>query len=240
MTTRTYVLSDEVYRKIKELIICYEISPGSKVNIDALSVLLKVSQTPIREALARLESDGLIMKVPLKGYSATPLLTVKEFHDLFQLRLLLEPWAAGQAAKVINSHGRKALDTEMLKTKKSLKVRHMDEFRILTEHDARFHTLVSELSGNDSVKAAFERTHCHLHLFRNFMANKFQLIEMGAKSVSVQNLFEQYYQNGSGQLAIIEHDVIAQAIIEGDSKAARLGMHSHIQSSLRRISTTDK
>ena len=90
--TRTSVLSDESYAKIKEMIVTYEIAPGSRVNVDALSLRLKTSQTPIREALARLESDGLIKKEPLKGYNATNLLTLDEFHDLFQFRLLIEPW----------------------------------------------------------------------------------------------------------------------------------------------------
>jgi len=59
---RRSVLSDEIYEMIKAMIFDHEIAPGSRVNIDALSVQLDVSQTPVREALARLESDGLIAK----------------------------------------------------------------------------------------------------------------------------------------------------------------------------------
>jgi DNA-binding GntR family transcriptional regulator len=98
-TPRRSVLSDEIYEMIKRMIFDHEIAPDSRVNIDALAVQLDVSQTPVREALARLESDGLIAKEPLKGYKATALLSLKEFNDLFQFRLLIEPWAAEQAAK---------------------------------------------------------------------------------------------------------------------------------------------
>ena len=66
-TPRRSVLSDEIYDMIKAMIFNHEIEPGSRVNIDALSFQLEVSQTPVREALARLESDGLIAKEPLKG-----------------------------------------------------------------------------------------------------------------------------------------------------------------------------
>ena len=236
--TRTSVLSDESYAKIKEMIVTYEIAPGSRVNIDALSLRLKTSQTPIREALARLESDGLIKKEPLKGYNATNLLTLDEFHDLFQFRLLIEPWAAEQAAQRITSEGKRNLKLEMSSTKKSLKQKSVDEFKSLTEHDARFHKLVAQLSGSKSVESAFERTHCHLHLFRLFMAHRLHLIENNSRAKFVEGLFEQYYQNGSGQLAIIEHSAIANAIIDGDSKAARTSMHSHIQSSLKRFSSS--
>ena len=48
---RRSVLSDEIYEMIKAKIFDYEIAPGSRVNIDALSVKLEVSQTPVREAL---------------------------------------------------------------------------------------------------------------------------------------------------------------------------------------------
>ena len=236
LSARTSVLSDETYGKIKEMIVSFEISPGSRVNIDALSLRLKTSQTPIREALARLESDGLIEKEPLKGYSTTNLLTLDEFHDLFQFRLLIEPWAAEEAAKRITAVGKRVLKTEMSGTKKSLKQKNVDEFKSLTEHDARFHNLVAKLSGSKSVEAAFERTHCHLHLFRLFIAHRLQLIENNSRAKFVEDLFEQYYQNGSGQLAIIEHSEIATAIIDGDSDAARASMYSHIQSSLKRFS----
>ncbi|MDP1851226.1 MAG: GntR family transcriptional regulator [Candidatus Planktophila sp.] len=237
-SARTSVLSDDIYGKIKAMVVTYEISPGSRINIDALSLQLKTSQTPIREALARLESDGLIKKEPLKGYSATNLLTLDEFHDLFQFRLLIEPWAAEQAAKRITFEGKRILNSEMKSTLRTLKQKNVDEFKSLTEHDARFHKLVAQLSGSKSVESAFERTHCHLHLFRLFMAHRLHLIKNSSGANFVEKLFEHYYQNGSGQLAIIEHNTISNAIIDGDSKTARASMHSHIQSSLKRFSSS--
>jgi len=237
---RRSVLSDEIYDMIKAMIFEHEIAPGSRVNIDALAVELQVSQTPVREALARLESDGLIAKEPLKGYTATNLLSMEEFNDLFQFRLLIEPWAAEQAAIKIDSTGKTALKGEMQSAKAALKFRVDDQFQALTEHDARFHTLIAHISGSSSVASAFEHTHCHLHLFRLFMANKLQLIENESRTHFVQDLFEQYYQSGSGQLAIKEHDAITKAIIDQNPKAARSAMHSHIESSLKRFSPSVK
>lgn len=237
---RRSVLSDEIYDMIKAMIFEHEIAPGLRVNIDALAVELEVSQTPVREALARLESDGLIAKEPLKGYTATELLTMEEFYDLFQFRLLIEPWAAEQAAMKIDATGKAALKGEMQSAKASIKFKADDQFQALTEHDARFHTLVAHISGSSSVANAFERTHCHLHLFRLFMANKLHLIENESRTQFVQDLFEQYYHSGSGQLAIKEHDAIATAILEQNPKAARTAMHSHIESSLKRFSPSVK
>jgi DNA-binding GntR family transcriptional regulator len=237
---RRSVLSDEIYDMIKAMIFEHEIAPGSRVNIDALAVKLEVSQTPVREALARLESDGLIAKEPLKGYTATELLTMEEFNDLFHFRLLIEPWAAEQAAIKIDATGKAAIKGEMQSAKASIKFKVDDQFQALTEHDARFHTLIAHISGSSSVANAFERTHCHLHLFRLFMANKLHLIANESRTQFVQDLFEQYYHSGSGQLAIKEHDAIATAILEQNPKAARTAMHSHIESSLKRFSPSVK
>jgi DNA-binding FadR family transcriptional regulator len=51
----------------------------------------------------------------------------------------------------------------------------------------------------------------------------------------VQDLFEKYYQSGSGQLAIQEHDAIAKAILDQNPTAAKTAMHAHIESSLKRF-----
>ncbi|MFM8620482.1 MAG: GntR family transcriptional regulator [Candidatus Nanopelagicaceae bacterium] len=233
---RRSVLSDEIYEMIKAMIFDHEIAPGSRVNIDALAVQLDVSQTPVREALARLESDGLIAKEPLKGYKATDLLSIKEFNDLFQFRLLIEPWAAEQAAKLIDNTGKTALKAEMQSAKTALKISGDDQIQALAEHDSRFHALIANISGNQTVAESYERIHCHLHLFRLFMANKLHRVEGERSAKYIQDLFEDYYESGSGQLALKEHDVIAKAIIEQNSKAARTAMHAHIESSLKRFS----
>ena len=76
-----------------------EIAPGARILIDALARELDVSQTPVREALSRLEREGLVRKAHLIGYSAAPQLSRKRFDDLFGFRLLLEPEGARLAAR---------------------------------------------------------------------------------------------------------------------------------------------
>lgn len=237
---RRSVLSDETYDMVKAMILTHEIAPGAKVNIDALALKLGVSQTPIREALARLESDGLIAKEALKGYSATNLLTVKQFNDLFQFRLLIEPWAAEQSAHKIDAVGIAALKAEMQSAKTALKLSESEQVQAFIEHDARFHSLITRISGNESVTESFERTHCHLHLFRLFLAAQSHLIDDKPKDKFVEDLFYRYYQTGSGQLTIKEHEAISSAICTGDDKRAKTAMQKHIQSSLDRFSPAAK
>lgn len=220
---------------IRAMIFAHEILPGERVNIDALSLRLGVSQTPIREALARLESEDLIAKEPLKGYRSTNLLTIKEFADLFSFRLLIEPYAAEQAALLIDAKGIKELQNEIANAKEVLAFQDEGLIEAITEHDARFHTLIAKYSGNETLANAFTSTHCHLHLFRLYVATQKHLVEEGEKTNFVQDLFSQYYQSNRGQLAIKQHAAIAKAISSRNSEKAKVEMHRHIESSLKRF-----
>src|SRR6266700_3458122 len=73
-----------------------------RINIDEIARELDVSGTPVREALARLESEGLVSRLPLRGYRVTELLTRDEVEDMYGLRLLLEPPSAAKAATVMS------------------------------------------------------------------------------------------------------------------------------------------
>src|SRR5258705_5931329 len=97
-------LTDSVYEAVMELVMDQHIEAGGRVNIDLVARQLNVSPTPVREALARLEMDGLVMKEPLRGYSVTPTLDTKTFNDLYDVRRLLEPFAARRAAQ--RRHGK--------------------------------------------------------------------------------------------------------------------------------------
>src|SRR3979409_183127 len=107
------ILTDSVYEAVKELVMDQHIEPGARVNIDQLARELKVSPTPVREALARLEMDGLVIKEPLRGYSVTPMLDAKSFSDLYDVRRLLEPFAARRAAELRDEKVLRALDHEL-------------------------------------------------------------------------------------------------------------------------------
>ncbi|NDA80749.1 MAG: GntR family transcriptional regulator [Actinobacteria bacterium] len=232
---RRQVLSDEIYLRIKKMIFNYEILPGAKVNIDALSKELQVSQTPVREALSRLESDGLIVKEPLKGFRATDLLTIKELDNLFNFRLLIEPYAAAEAARKIDETGKRALVSELQSAKIAIKISGDEQVEALTEHDARFHSLIASMSGNSVLAESFEKTHCHLNLFRLYIASQRSLIAGESRAQLVEELFKEYYNSAYGQLAIKEHEEIAIAISSGNAKLSQKSMHHHIESSLKRF-----
>ncbi|GAB3962484.1 GntR family transcriptional regulator [Plantactinospora veratri] len=96
---RRTTLADDVYESVRALVMDHAVAPGERINIDALARRLEVSPTPVREALARLESDGLVRKRPLAGYTAAPLLSRTEFDELVEMRLILETASARRLAE---------------------------------------------------------------------------------------------------------------------------------------------
>ncbi|MGO7428220.1 GntR family transcriptional regulator, partial [Rhizobium ruizarguesonis] len=79
-----------------------KIAPGTRITVDNLVKEFNVSHTPIREALGRLEGEGLVVKQHLVGYRAAPQITRHRFDELYELRLLLEPAGAAKAAEAMN------------------------------------------------------------------------------------------------------------------------------------------
>ncbi|WP_326555120.1 GntR family transcriptional regulator [Micromonospora sp. NBC_01813] len=166
---RRLTLTDDVYETIRAQVMDHVVAPGARINIDALARSLQVSPTPVREALARLEADGLIRKRPLAGYTASPLLTRDEFEELVEMRLILETAAARLAATRHRPAGTAALDE--LRAAATLPGPVPDahgyaSIAAFTAQDARFHNLLAQRSGNGMLHDAIVRLRPHLHLFR--------------------------------------------------------------------------
>ncbi|APU20046.1 GntR family transcriptional regulator [Actinoalloteichus sp. GBA129-24] len=198
---RRNVLVDDVYETIKNLIMDHAIAPGARVSIDGLARTLAVSPTPVREALARLESAELLVKEPLRGYRTTSLLTLDQLDDLYRFRLLIEPWAASEAARSAGTGPKSRLRAEM----DSCATPDSPRYQELALHDTRFHLLVAELAGSGQIRRAFERTHCHLHIFRL------------------------YYDHRAGTMTVAEHRRVTEAILRGDPTEAETAMRAHLE-----------
>jgi DNA-binding GntR family transcriptional regulator len=197
-------LSDEVYESIKALIMDHAIAPGRRVTIDAVSRQLDVSPTPVREALARLEADGLVVKRPMAGYTTTPLLTRAEYENLFEVRLLLECAAAGRAARTWDPSSAVAFPPMPAPTGDPGYAGHA----AFTAADAAFHDAVAAASGNPVLRDAITRLHAHLHVHR--------ISFPGAASTQA------------------EHDAIVAAIHARDESGAAGAMRRHLEAARER------
>src|SRR3954471_205570 len=155
-------LGDDVYDTLRAAVMEHTLAPGDRVNIDALARELEVSPTPVREALARLESEGLVRKRPLAGYTVSPLLTRDEFHDMFDMRLLLECSAARWAAERATPQQRAELVAEAARTVPA----GADEawHSAFTTLDAHLHDLIARAAASPLLSDSIIRLHAHLHL----------------------------------------------------------------------------
>ncbi len=86
-------LTEQTYRFLKERILEREISPGEKISVEDIAHGLGVSRTPVVNALKMLESEGLVEIQPRRGTFVTHL-TAKDVADMFEIRLLIELFAA--------------------------------------------------------------------------------------------------------------------------------------------------
>ncbi|MGZ8362645.1 MAG: GntR family transcriptional regulator [Caulobacteraceae bacterium] len=94
-------LPDLVYQAVRERILSGDLAAGKPVRQDTLAGELGVSKIPVREALNRLERDGLLLSNPRRGYEVRPL-TSEEAEEVFDLRLQVEPAAAALASARAN------------------------------------------------------------------------------------------------------------------------------------------
>jgi DNA-binding GntR family transcriptional regulator len=167
VSLRPVSMVDGVYDNIYERLMSLEIAPGARIAIDVLARELDISQTPVREALSRLEREGLVRKAHLIGYSAAPQLTRKQFEDLYAVRLLLEPEGSRLAA--LNMSDAALADIEAAAADMmagSPPVDRNSRYSRFARADAHFHDAILRIAGNNVMRQALSGQHVHLHIFR--------------------------------------------------------------------------
>src|SRR3954471_14242536 len=134
-------LAEEVYRRIRADIMSLRLPPESRVSVDSLARELGVSQTPIREALSMLEANGLVSKRHFAGYATTPRMTRAQLDELFEFRLLIEPYAARKAAEMMPEAELGLLDSG----------EDAPSHDAFADMDTDFHRLIARGAGNHLI-----------------------------------------------------------------------------------------
>ncbi|MAY63196.1 MAG: GntR family transcriptional regulator [Rhizobiales bacterium] len=208
---RSHSLAGDVYEAIFQQLMSLKISPGSRITVDALVKEFNVSHTPIREALGRLEGEGLVEKRHLVGYRAAPQITRRRFDELYELRLLLEPSGAAKAASAMD-------EAKLLQLQEAAGVMARSEGRderlrysTFARQDAIFHDRIMEFAGNELIRQTLTFQHTHFHIFRLMFHSRVT------------------------EEALNEHDDLLAAFAAGDSAAAEEAMRVHIECSRDRL-----
>lgn len=203
------VLAEHAYERLKELILDRHIAPDSWMAIEVLARDLGVSPTPVREALGRLESDGLVRKMENGRYRTEPLLTRASFDQLYDVRLQLEPFAAAQAALCITAEEVAQLRAVELLMHAAPTGGVYAQFAQFTTGNTSFHELIAKAARNQFLYDAIDRLHSH------------------------HRLAQLYLHHGivDAAPAIREHMAIVDALAARDPTAAGDLMRAHIERS---------
>jgi len=159
---------EEVYAKIKNAIRKRYIKQGSQLVEITLAQQLGVSRTPVRSAIKRLESEGVVKSIPNRGaFVITP--TSQEIEETYQVRMEMEQMAARLTAAAITPDQVKELLDLVEREKTIFDWTNLDEYDVL---NASLHLKIAEFSGNNVlyhyVKELLDRTRIYLILFDPF------------------------------------------------------------------------
>ena len=138
------LLTDRAYERIKHDIMTCAITPGTEVSEPQLCTHYRLGKAPVRMALIRLAHDGLLRAIPRRGYMVTAI-TLKDIHDVFELRLMLEPQAAHMAAGKVDVQRLRVLDEACRPGYQSDDIKSITRF---LEANKAFHVANAQATGN--------------------------------------------------------------------------------------------
>lgn len=156
-------MTETVYGRLRFWIVSGELAPGARISIRSLAGLLGTSATPVREALKRLQADGLIVATTRRELTVTQL-DAQEVHDVFEIRLRLEALANEWAIDNVDEETVRRLE-ELADAMEDPAV-DPDQWR---EHNREFHRVLYALSESkyllELIETAWDKTEPYLAIY---------------------------------------------------------------------------
>ena len=197
-------VTDWVYEELKSAIVDLRLAPGDPLREATLADQLGVSKTPIREALTRLEQEGLVETTSFKGAVVTGY-SRQDLLEIYELRELLENAAARTAAESMADADRDRLD-RICRESRKLKKNH--DAAGLAALISAFDDVLFEQVRNSRIRALIENLRAHL-------------TRIGHLTAEIPGRIE---------ASVDEHEKIVQAIAARDPEQAERQMREHIRS----------
>jgi DNA-binding GntR family transcriptional regulator len=195
-------LREIVYEELKMQILKGQIVPGTRMMEVEMAEEMGVSRTPIREAIRKLEKEGLVTIEPRKGAYASQIST-KDMVDILEVRQNMEGLAAYYAAIRMNDEQKKKLSEISDAYNKAVIENNTPD---MIKYDTAFHHLIVEGSGNKMLVHMIEQLQELVLRFRYLYYDDFKRAEKMPR----------------------EHKVIYDAIVTGDTEKARKAADVHI------------
>jgi len=197
--------AEHAYRQLLEAILNGSLKPGSRIREVELADWLAISRTPVREALRRLESEGLICNAPHQGMSIAEL-DYQAVMELYQMREVLEGTAAHLAA-------RQASDAEVF----NLRELYQQQQTLLDDP-------VAQAINNRAFHNALYHAAHNRYLLKSLNSLRDAMALLGATT---------YQLSGRSETALHEHESVLLAIENRDSLAAEQAARDHIRAAQR-------
>ncbi len=195
-------LRDVVFQTLRKAIITGEFAPGERLMEINLANMLGVSRTPVREAIRKLELEGLVIMIPRKGAQVAKI-TEKNLRDVIEIRIVLEEFGASLACERITEEGRQMLQNLHEKFVKAVET---NDILQIAEKDEQFHDGIFHAANNDRLVTIIN------NLREQFYRYRFEYV----KDIS------------SRSSLITEHRELMDAIFAGDSARAKELMREHL------------
>lgn len=208
------VLTDGVYEALLARLIDGRLEPDSPLRTEALAQQLQVSATPVREALARLESTGMVQRTARRGYRVAPLPTMEELAHLIDLRLIIEPVNAERACARSDGAFVQALAETVDVQRKAPTGPNYENFKEFLTADWTFHRLIAGNTGNPFLGQMFDSFNGYMQRYRLFHNH---VISDAAESTA-------------------EHTAILEAFRDQSPERAATAMRRHLENLLARVS----
>lgn len=203
-TARRNLLKDRAYTELKGRIINGACEPGTFLSERQIVGWLQMSKTPIRAALEKLESEGLVRVSPQQGILVREL-SIHELADQFEIRTALETYVARQLAGRLTPDQVAELRANLAAQGRS--IRDQDIHQIV-EMDAEFHILFARFLGNEEILRVMEQLRGKIH----------------------RVILRVHAQNPERHPAsYAEHKAIAEAVITGDPTLAVRRVEEHLE-----------
>lgn len=201
-------LTELAYREIESMILARELETGERLNDSHLAKRFGISRGPVREAIGRLASAGLVEMIQNKG-AYVRVIDVKDALEIYDIRAALERAGVLAASRNMNHEHLARLRRQ---------VESLDAFEYKGDRESyffanlEFHRMIHEAAGNDRLLELIERFSRELRLFRHI-----SLITAGIHDSN------------------IEHHRILKALEQGDGEGAAAAMENHVSQAKERL-----
>jgi DNA-binding GntR family transcriptional regulator len=208
---------EQAYEQIQELILGLAIKPGETVTETALSHRLGISRTPVREALKKLEQEGLI--VTTNRRKRIYILTVSEMEEIFDLKICVEGavarWAAERASDADRAKLAATVErmTEIAGQRPDDPSREQAWLNRWLRSDGRFHEILFAMAGNKRAQQVIRN--CNVQWHR---------LKLGMLALE-----------GRIEKSVREHQAVGRAILDRKPAAAQKAMENHLRNLKREL-----